>query len=131
MVTGWIQLSGVWYYLKPESGEMVTNWQLIDNYWYYFNNSGAMQTGWLHDSNTNKDYYLNSSGQMVTGWVHLSRGTNYSGDAYYNYFDSSGVWTTDSDVLGCAHGFNTFQDHKNLKGTSLNQTVTGRNAELH
>ncbi|MDO4415129.1 MAG: hypothetical protein Q4C20_08615 [Erysipelotrichaceae bacterium] len=129
MVTGWIQLSGIWYYLKPESGEMVTNWQLIGGYWYYFNDSGAMQTGWLHDSNTNKDYYLNSSGQMVTGWQYLVRSNCYKKDsygndiAYYHYFDNSGMLVTDSDTPGCVHGFNTFEDHINLKGRTINYYI--------
>lgn len=135
MVTGWIQLGGSWYYLKPESGEMVTGWQYIggktyyfesdgamvtgwkyiDFYWYYFNDDGSKAIGWKQVGN--KWYYLDSDGHMLTGWHYLYyRDDVYNGDPYYNYFNSSGEFVTDSDVPYCAHGYNTFNDHILLNG---------------
>lgn len=131
MVTGWIQLGSTWYYLKPSSGEMVTNWQLIDGYWYYFNSSGAMYTGWLYDTNTYKHFYLDSNGHMVIGWKQISRPGYYNGDIYWNYFDDTGMFVTDSDVHGCGSGYSTFLDHKHLKGTSLNYYVSSGNSYVN
>lgn len=120
MFTGWLHLGNTWYYLLPSSGEMVTNWQYINGHWYYFTGSGAMHTGWLYDTNTFKHYYLDeANGYMVTGWKQISRVGYYGGSAYWNYFDQTGMFVTDSDAEGCTHGYSTFKDHKNLKGTTL------------
>lgn len=52
-----------YYYLKF-SGDMTTDWRFINGNWYYFDESGAMQTGWLQ-SKSGKWYYLNPSGEMA------------------------------------------------------------------
>ena len=44
MMTGWLNIGGVWYYMGP-SGAMVTGGQQNGGGWYYFNASGAMATG--------------------------------------------------------------------------------------
>ena len=41
MVTGWLQLGGVWYYMNP-SGAMVIGRQQINGTWYTFSSSGAL-----------------------------------------------------------------------------------------
>lgn len=104
MQTGWIILD-YWYYLGTD-GAMVTGWAYIENYWYYFNTLGAMQTGWQEiDGNW---YYLMANGKMVAGkWVKLSYPGIYDDKQYFNYFNSSGVFMTDSDAEGCIHGYNT------------------------
>lgn len=122
MHTGWLELGVSWYYMDS-TGEMVTGWKYINSYWYYFTGSGIMNTGWL--SLNNKDYYMDDNGHMVTGWQWLERyGYYYSYDqgrymGYYNYFNGSGELVTDSDAHMCSHVYNTFYDHKNLKGITL------------
>lgn len=44
---------------------MVSNdWSLQNGKWYYFNDSGAMQTGWVNWKD--KWYYMNADGSMST-----------------------------------------------------------------
>ena len=59
----WIQ-DGNWYYIN-ENGIMATGWLLNNGSWYYLSEkSGAMETGWLEDSD-GKWYYLDEvSGEM-------------------------------------------------------------------
>jgi hypothetical protein len=46
MTTGWIQLSGVYYYLDPSTGKMAANTTLtIDGKSYSFASNGAYQNG--------------------------------------------------------------------------------------
>lgn len=118
MVTGWIKVSGKWYFLN-NSGAMQTGWQLLSGKWYYFSSSGAMQIGWQQLSG--KWYYFSNSGAMVTGWHKLRYLGVYDGNLYWNYFDSTGAFVTDSDCKGCSHGYSTFTDYhysispKNIK----------------
>ena len=62
----------------------------IGGVWYYFNNSGAMQTGWLNDGGT--WYYFNNSGAMQTGWQLI-------GGAWY-YFYSGGNMAVNTVIDG-------------------------------
>ena len=67
-----------WWYAIGNSWAI--GWQKIDNNWYHFDNSGAMQTGWIKDDD--KDYLLYSNGVMVHDTV------------LYGYrFESNGVAT--------------------------------------
>lgn len=81
--TGWVKVSGTWYYLDPSSGVMRTGWVSVGGSWYYLDPStGAMQTGWLQESGD--WYYLKSSGAMVSNAsVKVSDGT-------YWYMNGSG-----------------------------------------
>ena len=46
MLTGWINVSGTWYYANA-SGAMVTGWLNIGGTWFYLDGSGAMvANGW-------------------------------------------------------------------------------------
>ena len=72
--TGWLNLNGTWYYLKPGTGAMATGWYKVNGTWYYSDASGAMRTGWLKQGGT--WYYLHGSGAMATGWINLG-GTWY------------------------------------------------------
>ena len=47
---------------------MCTGWEQISNVWYYFNESGAMQTGWVQ-TKPGYWYYLNSDGAMLSNTV--------------------------------------------------------------
>ena len=64
-VTGWKQVKGVWYYLKPD-GYMATGWLKDKGKWYFLKPWGGMATGWLLDKG--EWYYLNDNGAMLEGW---------------------------------------------------------------
>lgn len=89
---------------------MVTGWRYIDGNWYYFSSSGAMQVNWQQiDGNW---YYFNSNGTMVhSGWYRLIYPGAFNNQPYYNYFNSDGVFITDSDFQGCLHGVSDFGDY--------------------
>lgn len=90
--------------------------------WYYLDSSGAMKTGW--NNINDKWYYLNDSGVMLTGWRHAEYPGVYENDPYWNYFNSSGEFITDSDVMGSTAGYNTFGNHKNNKGITLTYSIS-------
>lgn len=76
----WIQ-DGNWYYLN-ENGIMETGWLLNNGSWYYLSEkSGAMETGWLEDSDGNWYYLDEISGAMKS---------NTSVDGYQ--LGSDGAW---------------------------------------
>ena len=89
VVSNWVNVGGVWYYLKAD-GVMATGWLQDGGTWYYLNGSGAMQTGWLNDNGT--WYYLTSSGAMATGWIN-DNGTWY-------YLSGSGAMLANTTVDG-------------------------------
>lgn len=103
MLTGWLNQSGIWYYLES-SGAMVTGWKQINGIWYRFNSVGQMQTGWVCIGGL--WYYFESSGSMVTGWKQIngtwyrfnSDGQMQTGwvcvDGLWYYFESSGAMVT-------------------------------------
>ena len=80
MKTGWVQVSGTWYYLNSE-GVMQKEWQLIGGSWYYLGGNGAMRKDWQKINGV--WYYLGSNGAMRTGWQQI-------GGVWY-YFKSSGA----------------------------------------
>ena len=82
--TGWIDKSGLKYYLDETSGRMITGWKSLSGNWYYFNASGAMNTGWLLDGGVR--YYLEDDGIMATGWKELN--------GQYYYLSPSGGMST-------------------------------------
>ncbi|MEH7298895.1 hypothetical protein [Neobacillus drentensis] len=87
---GWVQMDGLWYYIKD--GEKVTGWNIIGGTWYFFSKqSGAMQTDWLSDGG--KWYFLNKeTGAMQTGWLN-------DGGKWY-FLDKSGAMQTDWVYVG-------------------------------
>ena len=89
--TGWVKVSGTWYYLDPSSGVMRTGWVSVGGSWYYLDPStGAMQTGWLQESGD--WYYMKSSGAMVSNAsVKVSDGT-------YWYMNGSGRHDKQADI---------------------------------
>ena len=61
MVTGWIQLDGVCYYLNPDSGKAVTGWQWIGDKYYYFSyEDGSMARDTVIDG-----YYVDADGVWI------------------------------------------------------------------
>ena len=101
---------GNWYYLDPSTCKMAKGLQEIGGTKYFFNNdSGAMTTGWGHDSDSGKWYLGSESGALLQGW-HLVGGSwywmdpttkimaqsewlKYKGDAYY-LLDSGAMATS-------------------------------------
>ena len=84
MVTGWIKLSGTWYYLTG-SGAMATGWIQVGGTWYYMNASGAMVTDtWIGNN------YVDGSGAWIPGKVKAQAGWVQSGNRWwYRHADGS------------------------------------------
>ena len=83
MVTGLASVGNQQYYFN-QSGAMQTGWIQADGTYYYANNSGYIQKGWLHKGSW---YYLDQDGKMATGLVSV-------GDEQC-YFDQSGAMKQD------------------------------------
>lgn len=82
-----------------------------------------MVVGWIQLGGT--WYYLDpSSGAMVTGWQHITYSGLYQNKAYWNYFNSSGAFVTDSDVRGCSHGYSNYSEHKCIHGCNLKYCIS-------
>lgn len=79
VATSWFNDKGKWYYLTS-SGARVTGWNTIDGNWYHFDELGVMNTGWYNDNGN--WYYLESTGRMLA---------NVMIDGRYR-LDKSGVW---------------------------------------
>ena len=84
MVTGWVKLSGTWYYLTG-SGAMATGWIQTGGTWYYMNTSGAMVTDtWIGNN------YVDGSGAWIPGKVKAQAGWIQSGSRWwYRHADGS------------------------------------------
>ena len=54
MYTGWLKdgADGYWYYLDPNTGEMLTSWREIKGQWYYLNPETLGDSGWMQDSSS-------------------------------------------------------------------------------
>ena len=64
MMTGWVQVSGKWYFLQPAGDMIANNWYLYNNQWYWLGADGAMYANqWLQYNNN--WYYLNADGTMA------------------------------------------------------------------
>lgn len=76
--TRWLQIDGIWYYLKAGTVQK-SKWVKVGTDYYYFDASGVMQTSrWI-----NNKYYVKENGKMaVSEWV--------DGDKYY--VGEDGVW---------------------------------------
>lgn len=157
MMTGWLKLNGYTFYLGSD-GSMRTGWRVIDNKQYYFWSSGAMALGWCTiDGDT---YFFSEAsaqyGQMMTGWMNLNGNVYYLGSdgsmrtgciltsrpgyyedninntphAFYHFFNSHGVLTTDSDVRICSHGNNVYNDYGfyyKAQYTKYTSTISNQN----
>lgn len=112
----WLQLGGVWYYIKAD-GIMATGWEKVNGTWYYLQSSGAMKTGWLNDNGT--WYYLQSSGAMKTGWLNdngtwyylqsngaMKTGWLHDTDGNWYYLQSNGAMAKNTTIDGYRLGSN-------------------------
>ena len=70
MKTGWVKLSGIWFYLEPGNGRMFTGLQEVAGNLYSFDSSGAMKTGWAQFEGD--WYYHDGSGAAVSGWKKIA-----------------------------------------------------------
>ena len=124
---GWLLKEGDWYYYDL-NGTRASGWRYIGNVWYYFNGdniskpgvmsksthqlingnmfvfdaSGAMQTGWILESEG--WYYADGSGALANGW-------RYVNGAWY-YLDGSNTEhpylmlnNTKKTIAGCDYYF--------------------------
>ena len=134
MLTGWMQLNGIYYYLHtdgrmltgwlndgtnqyymdPSGGNMSVGWKQIDGKWYYFNNTGHMQKGWINIDG--RSYYLNeSNGQMLAGGTYTIGGGSYS-------FDQNGVCTNQG---ASSYGTNFTGNQQTANGGFTNTVYNG------
>lgn len=105
---------------STQSGQWI---QAADGRWWYRHSDGSYTTsGWEYING--KWYYFDADGWMVTGWQHLKYGNLYNGNAYWNYFNSSGAFATDSDVKGCSHGYSNYSAHKCTSGCTLKYCIS-------
>jgi len=64
VTVGWSQLAdGTWNFYDTTGTKVVSNWVNVGGVWYYLKADGVMATGWLNDNGT--WYYLNVSGAML------------------------------------------------------------------
>lgn len=106
--TGWRQIDGEWYYLRPDSGKCVINSAVeIDGYWYFFKNDGRKLEGWLKKNGS--FYYLDpeGNGRMTAGITKIIGGASYS-------FAPDGVCTSNGYV-------NNYYDSDNASSQASGQ----------
>ncbi len=128
MVTGYVKISGKYYYFDG-NGVMKTGFVTFKEGKRYFGSDGAMRTGLIKISK--KTYYFNSKGIMQTGWVKFKEGTRrfhtktgvmltgkvkISGKYYY--FNSKGIRKT---------GWVTIDGNKYYFSKKTAEMVTGWN----
>lgn len=87
MYTGWLKdgADGYWYYLDPNTGEMLTGWREIKGQWYYLNSETLGDSGWMQDSST-KQWNYNVKAVMPKGALYVNTQTP---DGYF--VDENGV----------------------------------------
>lgn len=87
MYTGWLKdgADGYWYYLDPNTGEMLTGWREIKGQWYYLNPETLDDSGWMQDSST-KQWNYNVKAVMPKGALYVNTQTP---DGYF--VDENGV----------------------------------------
>ena len=89
--TGWKEVDGVWYYLKPAMGIMASDeWVQVKTKWYLFDENGIMLTG--EQERNGKTYLLGDSGAMYTGWKKTD-------DGNWIYYKADGVMAKDEWVM--------------------------------
>ena len=82
--SGWIKNGETWYYISPETKELVHGWIEDKDNRYYFNDDGTMYKGWLKLEDS--WYYLKQTGNMAIGWI--------KEDGYWYYFNNDGTMKT-------------------------------------
>ena len=87
MYTGWLKdgADGYWYYLDPNTGEMLTGWREIKGQWYYLNPETLGDSSWMQDSST-KQWNYNVKAVMPKGALYVNTQTP---DGYF--VDENGV----------------------------------------
>lgn len=125
MVTGWVQTYNngvVDYYYFDTNGERAVGWKKIDNKWYYFydgkcivntfaavngiwyhfNQTGAMDTGWIMDNG--KMFFFNlADGSLTRGWIQDEKGNEY----YLSEVDGSLVVNMTLNIAGVTCTFDS------------------------
>lgn len=69
MFTGWLNISGSWYYLNTDegsnNGKMVTGWRAVSGKWYYLSTATDGSGGKMLLNTTIDDYRLGADGAWV------------------------------------------------------------------
>ena len=94
MVTGWLQIGNVWYYLEPKTGRMVDNGlHTVGRTTYYFYDWGGMASDWWYEDENGDWYFFGGSGAMKAAcWV------EWKGEWYY--LTETGKMAVDTDIGG-------------------------------
>ena len=94
MVTGWLQIGNVWYYLEPKTGRMVDNGlHTVGRTTYYFYDWGGMASDWWYEDENGDWYFFGGSGAMKAAqWVEWK-------GAWY-YLTETGKMAADTDIGG-------------------------------
>ena len=94
MVTGWLQIGNVWYYLEPKTGRMVDNGlHTVGRTTYYFYDWGGMASDWWYEDENGDWYFFGGSGAMKAAcWV------EWKGEWYY--LTETGKMAADTDIGG-------------------------------
>lgn len=102
MVSGkWLQVATTtnsasgydWYYFSSTGKAVKSKWEKVGDKWYNFDDTGAMQTGWVLDDM----YYCDANGAMQTGWQKLTPPGETEEDDYrtvpfYDEYDDGKKW---------------------------------------
>ena len=82
--SGWRYIGNCWYYLNGEDEQKpgvmsADTFQVIAGKTYAFSASGAMQKGWIHE--TEGWYYAKSDGTFADGWEYINESWYYFDEA--------------------------------------------------
>ena len=119
LAEGWRTINGVTYYFWPYDGHLCfddgghsSGMAYIDGQYYHFDETGALQTGWIYDWRLMGTYYADENGVLQTGWQtidgnryyfntstdlspYMYRGGIYEIDGVDYEFDENGVCITE------------------------------------
>ena len=97
---GFQKIGDYTYYLNPNHyGVRVTGWMNISGDWYYFDKNGRMRTGLIRVGG--KVYYINDEGKRQTGFITRNNKTYY-------FDPETGVMSTGTRVIdGVSYNFGT------------------------
>ena len=91
--SGWVQLAnGTYNYYDETCTKVISKWVKVGGVWYYLKADGVMATGWKMDNDNGDWYYLDANGAMQTGWVNI--------DGNWYYFNKLGVMLYNTVVDG-------------------------------
>lgn len=121
---GWKKIDDKWYYFY-DGKCIVGTFALVNNVWYHFNNTGAMDTGWVNSNG--KMYFFNlGNGALMRGWIQDQYGNEY----YLSEIDGSLIINSTIDIGGVTCTFDETGKciAKNAGGVNYGQNGNTQNA---